>query len=585
MNLEEFISLRNLSALNVGDDSVTQTLVSETAISPDLAFPIPLGNEVKFNANAEGSLTIELFNNGNDHFINNVNDRLLPYWPELEALYSSGALIAYTMKGVLKGAAATTINQFQFGIDASASISIKSYLYHSRNTPINQALLNDLNKFPVLFSIEDIKSMITNSAVSYEAAGRIKLQASVKVVDAFAGSASVIAGLLNLNGRLNLKLDASLSLSFSVEVDDDFHVGIIKKSENDYHLRISKLTKRSLVQRSSFGIQAQLVNDKDLDTLVEQVVSSLDEVLFDKIEKAIREGSLQQDHLDLINQAADIIGWTKFDDVLKFVKELGNLKQKIKDKLKLFITTKVELGMLYEYKRIQTTESILDAVLTKNAIEQHHKKIITLRVDEILSARGTDVQILSYLNRELTEIDHSFGVAFAFGDFKLSSGTRNSFRQTRELILGEGRKMRVYAYNRETERFFQQGKNKQKYSLRFAADMRLYVENEAQLTAEKFDYEIGLSCELTDKKLSRDGRELYNALDWALTWDIIPQHRVEDVFEAIQKTVFEDKNRTVSYKFFLSIPDPAGDNESPFDILLPELAAVTDDKIASALGS
>ncbi len=578
-----------LSNKLVVDKEVSQRLAYEERISPDLGFPF--GTIANFNAHAEGSFSVELFNDISDHKDKDgIEDKTLKYWPEVSNLYGNGALLGYSLNGKLKASiAGTVLGRFDLGIDAEQSLQVKSYRYHDENTIIRNAFLSDIKKFKIIFDKTDIIDYLAkNEALSLQAAGKVEVNATVKWSDVLSGTATVISSFLNLNGKINLKAEAAVSLSFKVAIEDDFQVVFIKLAEDNYRVVIGKVIKRSYEIGAKAGITAQIVDDKNLKELADQFFEGIDQIVFKEVNRLIDASILSDDNLELVQQAALLLGWNfPISSVGDFKTKYTDLRDTGRKKLVEIATTKIEVGIGYEYKRIQTTESLYTAELTKNGVKEHFDKIIALKVGDLVNLGNTaDLNLKSYFKRITEEVNSSFGINFAFGKFQLSAGTKKSFKETTDFIKAEKDKIKVSLYNRETTKTYKSGiVAKDEYSLRFSADMSTFVSDKSQLTAEKFDFDFGISAEKTDKRLSRSKKELYEAVDWALTWDIINQNQFQETFESIENNVIKVDNHTIEYKMFLNIAENESGNSNLFDLLLPKIATATDQTIASALAA
>ena len=96
MDISNFITTIIQSTRDVDDKDVSPLLASGEKISPDLAFAA-FENIAKFNAHAEGSFMIELFNDVTDNKNKDgVEDKTIKHWPNINEVYSNGALLGYS---------------------------------------------------------------------------------------------------------------------------------------------------------------------------------------------------------------------------------------------------------------------------------------------------------------------------------------------------------------------------------------------------------------------------------------------------------------------------------------------------------
>lgn len=580
MDISKFIPIANLSEKLVCDKDVDPQLVKKNAISPDLALPIK--DIAKFNAHAEASFSVVLFNDVADHVQDGKEDKTMKLWPNVSALYGQGALLGYTLAGKVKAAGNVPLKQFELGIDADQTLELRALKYHPCGTRISDAVVEDLKSFLNIFDPNEVLSMKVNDAVSMQAAGKVEVSATVKWSDVISGTASVISSLLNIAGKVNIKAEVAASLSFKVAIEDDFHVVIIRQASDQYHVALAKVIKRSKELKAKAGITAALQNDEDLKKVADQFFEGIDERVFGAINKLIDTTGLTDQHLALAATAAELLGWkwevTSIDD---FRTEYTKLRDKARKKLIEIATTKVEVGISYEYRRIETTDTLFTASFNKATLKKYAEDIVRLRINNLLDHRN-EYTLLSYLRREITEVDSAFGISLSFGNFQLSAGTKRSFMEEKDFEIKAEELVKVSAYNRETTRSFKAGKNTDEYCFRFSGDMPFFVKKESELTAEKFELEFGLSLDITERRSSE--KEIRDAIDWAVTWDVIQQDRVEHTYQEIKKIIAVDNN-VVKYRLFLSALDTDPNPGSPFGLLIPRMASVSDHELASALAA
>ena len=572
-------------------EGTTSELFKKETISPDLAFPV---ENVKFNANASAGFSLYLYNDPSDHKRDGVEDKTAKYWEELKQVYSDGGLLVYSFDGGIKGSAAGDAGKFSLGINAEQSLTTRSYLFHDRKKAIAQAIVDDLKKFKIIFSKDDVLTLGVNQALTMEASGRIELSAEVKLSDAISGTASVIADALNINGKIKFKADAAVKLSFNVGIEDDFHVAFIRFSDEKFRVVVSKLIKRTLEAGAKAGITAGIDNeDKEVDKLVDQVFEAVEETVFKEVNRLISTTGLKQEHLELAVRAAQLLGIaTDFDGIQDFVKKYKELRDNAKKKIIEVFTTKVELGMSYEYQRIQSNESLFTAELTKEGIKTFYGKIMRLQLRELVdSPQNADYKIIKYFRRDLLEVDSSFGIGLTFGKFKLSAKQKAKLEEEKiQEVTNQDRKIKINSYTTNVDRTFHHGAvGKDEFDMNFAGRMPVFVSEESELTAEKFDFGFGLSLEITDKRLSKGKNELLEAVDWAMTWDIIKPEQFKETVEAIEKNVIAVDNNVVKYKFFINVDQSLSEDKKStypiFDLLIPKLASASDQAMASALAA
>ncbi|UII31188.1 hypothetical protein LVD17_23125 [Fulvivirga ulvae] len=581
MNIKDLIpDLLNLNGQKVNDKSLAIELISKKGATPSLALP---AENFLFSAKAEGAFSLNLFNDANDH---SIDSKIFEHWPEATSLYADKALLGYALEGKIKAnAGAENLGKFDLGIDAEQLFKVKSFRIHDGNTSLKDAFTSDVSSFKFIFKKADVTSLKVNEAMAFEAAGRVALNAGVKVTDVYSGTASLVAGMLNLSGQVDLKLDASASVDFKIEIEDDFSVVIIRQAEDKFKVCINKVVKRTKELKAKAGVEAALGDKDKLNDLVDKFFEGVEEELFKYINDKISTTGLKEADLEKTLRAASLLNLTDISSVEEFKQKYEEKKGKVKEKLLEVITNKVAVGVAYDYNIIKTNESIFSGLFTKNAIEQFHGDIVKLRVADLVEAYSKDqssFELTSYLKREATEITRSFGLNVAFGNFKLTSSIKKEFEEvTERKFLTESKLglfgFKVDTYSRKRTKTYKHGKNSDIYMMNMDASMPIYVSKEEDLTAEKFDFGFGLSFDMTENKTSN--KELLDIVDWAVTWDIIPQQQSSEVINKIKTEVLDKTDDPITYHCFLKVP------QGEFDELIPYFKSSLKTLIPSALAA
>ncbi|MBL6448508.1 hypothetical protein JMN32_19515 [Fulvivirga sp. 29W222] len=580
MNIKDLIpKLLKDDDKKVCDKTLSTELISEGGASPSLSLP---GENFLFSAKVEGAFSVNLFNDTNDH---SVESKIFEHWPEAKSLYTNQALLGYSLEGRVKAnASAENLGKFELGINAEQSFKAKSFRIHDCDTTVKDAFTGDVTSFKFIFKKDDVTSLKVNEAMAFEAAGKLSLNAGIKVTDVYSGTASMVSGLLNLSGQVDLKLDASASVDFKIEIEDDFSVVIIRQAEDKFKVCINKIIKRTKELKAKAGIEAALGDNDKLKDLVNKFFEGVDEELFKYINEKIDTTGLKEEDLEKVLKAASLLKLTDISSVDDFREQYEQKKEKVKEKLLEVITNKVAVGISYEYSNIKTNESVFSGVFSKNAMNQFHGDIVKLKVGDLIDAYQKDpssYNLTSYLQRKTTEITSSFGLNVAFGNFKLTSSIQREFKEVTEkkFLTDGGFAFKVDAYNRKSTRSYKHGKNSDVYILNMDASMPVFVAKEEDLTVEKFDFAFGLSFDMKENKTS--DKELRDIVDWAVTWDIVPQEKSAEVINKIKTEVLNKGASEVTYHCFLKVPQ--GEFEELIPYFKPSLQTLIPGALAASM--
>ncbi|NMM49912.1 hypothetical protein [Marinigracilibium pacificum] len=533
-------------------------LVTVEMKSKDLS--LPMGSDVIFNVSATGGIKIHLYNHIEDHEIDddkidNPGKNLFKHWPDHEKIYLDKALLAYTLEGKLKANLPTVeLGSLGFGVDVSRYFQFQSYRLHSSDKKVSESIIDDLKNFRHLFSKEHLDKLEVNEAMVMKVGGSLSLDAKVTYAQALTGSVDVISKILNVTGQLNIKADVGASVKLGVDLKDDFELFIIKISKDKYKVCLTKSINRSVELGIKAGIEASIDDNSQIDSLVNQFFVGIDDKVFEPLIKKIDSGLSDKDQ-ELIAKASNLLKFKTELSIEGFTKEFEKLKEKAKSKFVEILKQKLALGIAYDYSRINNGEAILQIEIDSKNLQKHHRHLIGLKINKLIEAYEKDnksFNVLEYLKRDVKKENISLGIQLSFGDFNIGSRITREFNEEKiETIKNTKRQFKVNAYGNKVTKKTTFGGNSDLYRINFDASMPNFLNNEADLKVKEFDYTLGLFFESVERKTREE--ELYDMLDWAATWDIIPFSSIEQNFKRISDEVLKGNGKDVKYSLSLNV--------------------------------
>lgn len=339
---------------------------------------------------------------------------------------ASRAWLKYRLEASAKGEASLESGSVGLTLSGDARAIVASYRTHAPESRVWEALVRDLTSPRFVFSLEQIKSLHDGEAVTLQVPAKLALAVSVSWSDVLSNNLSAIGRLLDVGSALAVNVEAAAKAHFSVSVDDDFFIAF-SRTGDDIRMVVRKARKRSVGAGASLGVAVELADEDGAAEALTGVLTGL----LGKSPEAIRnmvEGKtfdqLGEEEKQLIEAAAKRLGLAGASDkVAAVLQRIGSLAAEAKELVEKVAAASVTASFAYEYGRISTRATVLDAVFPVSVLDEHHKRLLRGDLASLLRAAAKDaspIQIRQYLRSRKVETSHAYGLDVSVAGWALS---------------------------------------------------------------------------------------------------------------------------------------------------------------------
>ena len=573
-NLKGFIKHPDTS---LQDHMGKQTLV-ESSVEKPLAFDLYGSKLLVF-----GSASIELFNSKDDRDTKHILGKPKIKVGNLELnpaiIYSQNSCwLKYSTSAGIKGSASHSIKEIGFGIDAEVGLDLHSYRKHSPTEKISNALKSDLNLSKFIVNKDDILHLKSNEAVAMETKGKLKVSMKINWSDVLSQNMSLFSKLLSVGELLNINIDAELFSSIDVVIED--YYSLIFSGVNDNVLRVSvvKSMNRGLNFSAGATFTSSLSEQEQLEEVSKTILNGIFEYPKEVIENVKAAADISQ--LNEIEQKAtkeimSRLGLNSFStSINELCDKIIELESEVIKRLAKAIKSKASIGAKYEYSRLTKENALVQGLIPKSLLPDCHEAVLKGKLfvlTSILEDDSNDAKLERFFFQKSTTIKNAFGFNLGFGSWKALSKGYSEIRfiehrdtQNRKQLSMLG----VKGYKSSI------GKDSRDFFVDFDAVMPNFS-NSSVPTANEFEYALNISHFREEAKL--DKGELFDVVENASVWGIIPQGELEETVDELwrdikgARKVKVVRTMTIKHELFLN--------------LLPLMTSFDSGKFAAALAS
>jgi len=462
--------------------------------------------------------------------------------------YSKHAYIQYGLDAFLK--AGVDSNSLGFSFSGNAKLRVNSYKIHENDKNLLDAVIQDFSDFQWIFSFEDLRKIKENEACSLEFSGMLSSSLEVSWSDLYSGSLMNVSKLVKLGAPLAINIDAGLTIGFDFSIKDDFLLVIKKIPGSKFEVGFKKNKIQSTGAGAQIGISASL-SEIDLDKLVDNLLQQLYKLDKDKIDELLNKSDINQlseGESETVNRIIETLGISSTGIKLDELKEKWNkLIDQIKESVRVYIESKIEVGVQFEYSQIKTNNCFLIAEFSETALKKYHPQLIKFKVNKIVEDKFEGLSVKKFLLEKGYKRTRGFGLGLKIAEHKLSIDHEASI----ELIERLNEKGSLHIVSK-SERSYEGNW----FSDSFSWTAGLLAETEGFVQKPRMDdlnFSLNLGFEWNEnKKLEKN--QIKKIADVAGLWGIIPEYKlykVKGMLESDLKTkVAEDIKVSIS----LNIP-------------------------------
>lgn len=539
---------------------------------------VPAGDDkVQFAFGIEAKPEAFLFNDANDFDPKNPDDVLGPN--SLIAFTPGSAWLKYSALAGIKTESGIEVEKLGFNFGGKGSVISTSYSKHGLNETVKDAILHNVTNFKSIFDRDQIKSLEADEAVTFTLKGSLQASVKLKWSDTFSGSLSALGELINQNQLFKIKVGAEAFASYKITITDDFTAKIICKQKGQYGIYISKSVCTNQVGSVGAKVGAEFEDKADIAKAIGHLIEGYFGMAENEIEALVEkaEEALSKKEKEALQAIGEKLGWLEenFDLVKKLKEEYENLKKKIGEKIEEWATIKVSVAFTYDYNRISTRATLLEAETNDAGIDRFHLPILKMNADALIQSHQNNEGILSnvkFNKTDVKEVIHSTGFSLGIGKWTAGSSKKISIK-TEEQEDQSGFKKISYQGNRYyAEEAFGDGVN---WKIDLNAQMSAFSQNKVPF-ANEFDYGFYVGYEWKENKLNFN--ECAHFTDLAAIWGIIPVEKIESEAQRLADELKTRRNIKLSCEIKVKA--------EAFEMILPGLAKSSkrQDFIAVALG-
>lgn len=560
----------------LGDQKLPQTLV-ESEIEKDRSVKAA---GVTFTVT--GGALVELFNNAKDVDEDGV---LVGEAKELKdsgikppiVFKDNSAWLKYWLTASGKASGGKSFGSLGLNLSTDATLAFGSYRKHNANENVPEAVFADVTDPLLPVRVDDVLRLRQGEALTIHASGSLEAGARIDWADTLSGGLGAFADLIDGGEVISLKIGAEASASFGIEFADSFIIVFSRAATDRIRVAIKKAKSLELSAEAGAGISVELENPDEAGGVITDLVDSLIDASASDVEKWIRnrvslddlkEGSKER---FVVEKVLARLGIESDDDAFDKLREkLDGLKGEVEKRVKKLAKEKLEASFSYAYKRVSTTQSLLEATIADPQLGNYHGRLIRANTTALLEAGRTGaagVTLERFLFERKNTTTRTLKIGLSFGKISFSGKDVKKLESVvREDI--SGKQEIAYLGSRTYE-----GKFLDSLSWEGALDAETdgFVMNPR---ADDFDLTMRLSMATGERTFSE--KAIREWVDHAVIWRCIPPGHTESEVARLKKLVGGKKKAT--FGLTLTVGD------GPLRSILDKLADRDDDTFARALG-
>jgi len=451
------------------------------------------------------------------------------------------AWLKYRFGAGLRAEASVALGLGALEGDAGRNIEYGSYRRHAGAERISAALLSDLASMPSALDYDDVVALAAGDAVSLRMGGRLALK-FVLDEDAIASSnLRPLSGAFGIAGPLFLQFTSGFKFSAEVAFTDDLRLCFVGLGDGRTHVSVRKADSSALALGggASFSVGFPQATQ---DLLLEQITGALFSATVDRVEAILSRLSPEQflaGEPQLLQQLVARLGITApiSEHLVAVQKRLDGWKAKLKSTIVEVLKTRVEIGISYEYSRVATSGSLLEAEMDAQTLRELHPGLLAFDLrpsldlatsEEAVAEPARRLKQFFYLHeRRVTRIS-SRGFTLGIGKWLDISakfvGQRTVIAQTD--VRGYHRLSWISTHT--VSGAFNEAESSS--SLTFRAETDKFIES-----PRMGDLKFALGLESTQQALNTSHLPSY--LDLAALWGVIPLASIDAQFLRIKSII------------------------------------------------
>lgn len=467
-----------------------------------------------------------------------VIDPRIPYDAE-------NAWLRYSLVGELTAEAKARLRAAGVNVAASSQVVFSDYRMHKPFDRADVEVLADLASARTALDVDHVAALGKGEALYYELRGDLRFSVSVSWSDIFAKTLSDIASVLPTSRTFAVAARAGATASFKVTLTDDFVLVFWRELSGTLHAGVRKASSRGTALAATVGVTAAFADAAVVAEAAESVLQGYFGEALATIGRILSKaigGGLTDAEKRIFDAVVEALG---LDPVVALAAEakakLDHLRSALEAKLEEAAETRIAASWKYDYSRLESTQSIVEAPLTEAQLRRLHPSLVAQDVSPLLAdAENGALQLTRYLDETTVVRSSSHGFSLGIGKWldigdrdrsRLTVRTRRSLDRTRSMISTIG------------ARSFRGSKDWSigQFDFDFRAEMAAYA---VEPKTSDFDFGLSLSMTATPQKLT--SKAIAAIVDTASLWSIVGSERRGELQETL--TAIARKTATARYQ-------------------------------------
>lgn len=494
------------------------------------------------------------------------------------------AWLRYSFVGGLTAEAKAKLQAVNVGVDARAEMVFSDYRMHAPGDDALTRIASDLPSLRTALDVNDVLAMNPGEALYYQVRGELAFSVKVSFADVFTKTLSEIASALPSSETFAIQIDVGAFASFQIKTTDDFVLVFWRdRAAGQFHAGVRKASTRGGSGALGVSVTAKFARPDEITKLAMTFFEGAFGAPLAKVTAildAAAGGNLDETQKKVFDRVVQLLGIEDAVDQIAAARDrLNDLPGQLEAKIEEVVTTQIGLSWKYEYSRVESTQNIVEAALTRDQLTQLHPSLVAQQVQPLLDRAKTsdtdtdpahDITLTKYLDEKTIVRTGGFGFSLGIGKwFQIGASDKNKLTIRQRRSLDQKQSMISYIGAREFSETL--GKITDKFAFDFAASMDNWAEKP---TAADFDFSLALAVSDQDRKL--DKNDVARIIDTASLWSIITSDDVSTVAEALKGSI--GKRTTARYEL-----------KFPEEVLRQQVAAMAgnrnDGQMAMALAA
>lgn len=363
--------------------------------------------------------------------------------PQIE-ITSGNAWLKYSLEAEVTARATSKIGNAGGSISGDRSLRLLCYKRHNGGEPILPAIVTDLGDVHSPLSAADVLALSIQEATALKIRGKLSATLRLSWADIFSTSMHEFAefGSARENDPFLIKVSSSASATFTVTVDDDFTLCFVReKQSGDAAIRVA--LRKAVNHDRRFVAKADVQIAFADPSAVRDVLAGVMAGVLDApaaalaaIENATSLDSVPTEYRWLVKGLAERFGFAEADPLQPVKEQLRKLDALLNDRIERVARAKVSMGFRYEYARIASEASLLEATLSEAALGELHGAILEFDFAKVLAYSGPGMDLDFFLHQRTIDRVRAYGFSLGIGAWLNIGGkqTRRDLFVTRSYV-------------------------------------------------------------------------------------------------------------------------------------------------------